>query len=915
MADANQTADELARALAKVQQELADFGRTTQQTQDEVKDAQMKAKYGVENYTKATNKGAEAVMALASAGMAAGKAMYDGKKGAAAFNESLDEMSKAATAAGVALALLVPGGILIKGLIAGFTAVTAAFIKYEQAANEMADKLHKGYQGLSKAGGAAADGMTGVFKDAKKLGLSMNELDQMVSLVAENSKDFALFAGSVSEGRKRFADLGEAMKPARLEFMNMGMNMEEINAASAGYIKLQSRVGATQNKSVQELAESTKKYLYEQDALTKLTGMTRQEQEKSREEIRSQERFAAKLEQLRQQGKETEAKELEDAYLILKSKSREAAQGFADLSTGMITTEAARKQNMTDQGKSLEQSQKIIAGQQNAAGAAQEVAKASGDTAKRFGTSLALMGANNNVMSDYAGSLALGAAAAGDGIAKAAEKIKKDQEKQAGGADKITDQQNRLILTQMDANAELEKTVFEHIPAAQRHMQALASAALAAAKALNRLATEEGMAPEEAERKKTTDEAKEKGTVNQNLTNDYGMDFGSLSAADGGIFKGPASGYPVLMHGTEAIIPMDQMTNASKMSGLGQFGDFNKSASAVTDNQGLENADADKMEKFAKSMLKDTESLTKITDTDLKRTRNFSLLQTKLFDKKTALMEDELELLDEQNEILEQMLTIAEKAGGKDAASALKKQFTMARMGMGGGMGGGSGLQMPTATPASGMGGGGGLQAKNQDDLKGLGLKLKSGDVHAEGAGISPKLIELAKAVQSGVPGFGQFTGFNDKFHNEKAPGSQHTKGLAMDFTVAQAPSKEEGRAVTDWLKQMGASLAIDEYNNPSSGATAGHYHAQIPAFKDGGLVDEATLSLIGEGGPEAVIPLKDGQVPVSFNGKMGLGDEAMGLFKVMAEQTTTMAAMMEEMIRAQKDSVDVQNKMLRAQN
>jgi hypothetical protein len=800
-------------------------------------------------------------------------------------------------------------------LIAGITAATTAFIKYEQAANEMADKLHKGYQGLAKSGGAAADGMTGVFKDAKKLGLSMNELDQMVSLVAENSKDFALFAGSVSEGRKRFADLSQAMSPAREGLMNLGMSMQEINEGAAGYIRLQSRVGATQNKTTQELAESTKKYLYEQDALTKLTGMTRQDQEKSREEIRSQERFAAKLEEVRQTRGEAAAKALEDTYLILKSKSREAAQGFADLSTGMITTEAARKQNMTDQGASLEQSRRIIAGQQTSAGAAQEIAKVSGETAKRFGTSLALMGVNNNVMSDYAGSLALGAAAAGDGIEKAAKKIEEDQKKQGAGADAITGKQTKIVLTQMEANKAFETFVFEHIPVAQDHVQALANAALAAANALNRIATEAGMAPEEAKRKKTTDEAKQKGTVNQNLTNDYGMDFGQLSAADGGIFKGPASGYPVLMHGTEAIIPMDQMTNASKMSGLDQFGAFNKSASAVTDNQGLENADADKMEKFAKSMLKDTESLTKITDTDLKRTKNFSLLQTKLFDKKTILMEDELELLDEQNEILEQMLTIAEQAGGKDAASALKKQFTMARMGMGGGMGGGSGLQMPTATPVAGMGGGGGLQAKSQDDLKGLGLKIKAGDVQAEGAGISPKLIELAKAVQAGVPGFGQFTGFNDKFHNEKAPGSQHTKGLAMDFTTAQAPSIEDGKKVTDWLKQMGASLAIDEYNNPSSGATAGHFHAQIPAFKDGGLVDEATLSLIGEGGPEAVIPLKDGQVPVSFNGKMGLGEEAMGLFKIMAEQTTTMAAMMEDMIKAQKDSVDVQNKMLRAQN
>jgi hypothetical protein len=40
-----------------------------------------------------------------------------------------------------------------------------------------------------------------------------------------------------------------------------------------------------------------------------------------------------------------------------------------------------------------------------------------------------------------------------------------------------------------------------------------------------------------------------------------------------------------------------------------------------------------------------------------------------------------------------------------------------------------------------------------------------------------------------------------------------------------------------------------------------------------------------------------------------------MGLFKIMAEQTATMAAMMEQMVAAQKSSVDVQTKMLRAQS
>jgi hypothetical protein len=54
-----------------------------------------------------------------------------------------------------------------------------------------------------------------------------------------------------------------------------------------------------------------------------------------------------------------------------------------------------------------------------------------------------------------------------------------------------------------------------------------------------------------------------------------------------------------------------------------------------------------------------------------------------------------------------------------------------------------------------------------------------------------------------------------------------------MDFVLQQKPSKEEGAKIVDMLKGMGASLAIDEYNNASAKATGGHIHAQISA-KDG---------------------------------------------------------------------------------
>ncbi len=903
MADANQAAEELARTLQKLNEELALNGKATIQTQNDIRDAQLKAKYGIENYTKGTEKAAEGVMALGRAGMAAGKAMLDGKKGASALNSSLDELSTAATAAGAALALMVPGGLLIKGLIAGFTAATAASFKYAQAANEMADQLHKGYQGLARAGGAAADGMTGLKQDAQKLGLAMTELDQMVSIVAENSKDFALFAGSVSEGRKRFADMGQAMEPARQGLMNMGLSMQDINEGAAGYLRIQTITGRSQQMTTAQLARGATEYLKEQDALTKLTGQSRKEMETNRERALQNEQFQAKILELRNRGEHKVVESLMKMNDMYGAAGPQMQAAFHASVTGNLASEDARKANFASNGEMIRSTQMVIDKQISEAEAIQRTGTQFKNTADTLGTTLGQLGAYNNVATNLTETVRLSQFIQGD-VNKNLEKIKQDQAKQLAGADKITAQQTDIVLKQIEANKAMTEFIFAGIVPAQKQMMALTDATKHAANALNKITgSDKGAAMGAAQGGLVGAGAGALlggliGLIGGPAGAVLGAKIGSVAGAglgaalggylggektpgvqavpagaDGGLFSGPTSGYLAMLHGNELVIPEDQLMGKVTTGGMAGAG-----------GEQLE-----KMNNLYKEMLKDTITLERLTDADVKRYREYDRLATRLMDLKTERMKDEI--------------------------SAIENPTGMLTSGSGAPVMSGSGLPIMTGGAAPGMGGAQGLQIKSQDDLKSLGLRLKTGDVQAEGAKISPKIIELAKAIQSSVPGFNMFTGFNDKFHNEKAPSSQHTKGLAVDFTVAKPPTKEEGKAVTDWLKSMGASLAIDEYNNPSSNATAGHYHAQIPAFKDGGLVDEATLSLIGEAGPEAVIPLKDGNVPVSFNGKMGIGDEAMGLFKVMAEQTAAMAAMMEQMVAAQKNSVDVQTKMLRAQS
>ena len=926
MADANQAAEDLARALAKVNEELALFGKTTQQTQNDLKDAHVKAKYGIENYTKGTEKAAEGVMALGRGAAAAGRAMLDGKKGASALNSSLDELSTAATAAGAALALMVPGGILIKGLIAGFTLATAAAFKYAKEANIMADQLHKGYTGLARAGGAAADGMTGLKQDAQKLGLAMTELDQMVSLVSENSKDFALFAGSVSDGRKKFADMGAAMEPTRQSLLNMGLEVKDINEGMAGYVRLQTRLGNAQSMSVNQLAKGAQNYLKEQDMLTKLTGQSRAEMEQQRERALQKEQFAAKIRELQLSGQKEAAENLLKLNSIYEAAGPETASAFQASVTGNLSNADAQKANLASQGEMIRSTQQVISGQISYQEAAQRTGKAMSATADTVGTTLGQLGAYNNNFGNLAEQLKLGQLAQGDIVANS-KKIQEDQKKQIAAADPLVKNQTAIIEAQIAANKAMTDFISEGIAPAQRQMLMLTKATEKAANALNSVTgSDKGAAMGMAQGGLVGAGA---GALLGGLIGLIGGPAGAVlgakigtvagaglgaalggylggektpgvqavpAGADGGMFSGPTTGYLAMLHGNELVIPEDQLMGKVSTGGIAGAG----------------GPQLEQMNNLYREMLKDTITLEKLTDQDLKKTRDFSRLSDRLRTLKTSLMEDEIDLIEEYNEQIEEMVRNIEKTSGAEAGAGARRAFTMQR-GMGGGSG--MGLQMPSAAAAPGMGGGQGLQIKNQEDLKKLGLNIKDGDVQAEGAKISPKLIELAKAVQAGVPGFNRFTGFNDKWHNEKAPSSKHTQGLAMDFTVAQAPSVEDGKKVTDWLKSMGASLAIDEYNNPTANATAGHFHAQIPAFKDGGIVDDATLALIGEAGSEAVIPLKDGNVPVSLNGKMGLGDEAMGLFKIMAEQTATMAAMMEQMVAAQKSSVDVQTKMLRAQS
>ena len=196
---------------------------------------------------------------------------------------------------------------------------------------------------------------------------------------------------------------------------------------------------------------------------------------------------------------------------------------------------------------------------------------------------------------------------------------------------------------------------------------------------------------------------------------------------------------------------------------------------------------------------------------------------------------------------------------------------------------------------------------KSQSDLEKMGLRIKEGDVQAENSPVSDKLIELAQKIQGEIPGFRVFTGFNDLHHQKKKPGSEHTKGLALDFGLDKKPSIKEGEEMVKILKTMGANYARDEYNDPSDGAVgAGHMHAQISAAM-GGIASGPTSGYPATlHGSEMITPLEPNSILEKLAKTAASSPTTESASSVTIDQTMRdMASMHSEMMSMFENKLD----------
>lgn len=932
MADTNQDTKQATEALARLRLALDESSFAV----DKRTDQEMKAKYGVENFSKGTAKAAGALGALGGAAMSSASAMLKGEKGAAAFNSSVDGMASAAKMAGAALTLMIPGGPLIKVLIAGLTAAVTAVAEFTKAANTMGDQLHKGYSGLAKSGAAASDGMTGLFKDAKKLGMSMGELDGYVQMIGENSRDLALFSGSVADSRKRFAEIGNEMEPFRAGLLNMGIDMEAQREGTMGYIRLQTRMGMAQNRTTEELAEGARRYLMEQDALSKITGQTRKEMQADSERAMQQQQFASKIRQLEMDG--TEKSRLAAAELMkMNSMLAQAGPGvqaaFQASVTGNLANADAIDMQIVSGGELMRTSALVASGQMSAAEATQRTAEATGKFNDQVNVSLA---GYNAGIGNFTEQEKMRQLAAGKGVEaniKAAEEEQKRQGATGKAADSLVQAQTDLRLEQIAANEATDLFIKDGILPATKAMIILAKATGAAARSMTL-----GDSP--------VSRRAEDGEFYGLLEGLEPRQHGSLGAT-GKLIEDFGTGTPMMLHGREGVVTEAQLNSliqaatgsapgAARRSTPNQNFDQPDSANASTDaNQAMH------LQNLQQEMLKDTESLAKITDSDVRRAREFSRINLRLTDLKTQLMEDEIEVLEEQNQMLADIEEIYSKTMGPEAAKAAVKAFKRTQ------------ILSNAAVPAAGGGGSasaapgvsGGPSAPSEvEGAQGSGPAAKAADVlnftarSGSASAFEGLNSRLKDSVIAAAEEYHAATGGKFQINSAKRdPADQ--KRLYDESVALGTPGRgPTGMAVAKPGRsphEKGLAVDIQNYNDSAAVAAMNRQglSQKVPgdpvhfSFGDGGIANGPGTGYLAElHGPEAVVPLPDGKtIPVRIEGDMPGNSGSADMSAMMNQFRTSMESMvnqlnnrdllnmMDEMVRTQKASNSIQEKLLRA--
>jgi LAS superfamily LD-carboxypeptidase LdcB len=244
----------------------------------------------------------------------------------------MDSLADATAAVGKSLFGMIPFIGDFVGTL--FSATTKALLEGSKFLIQMLEKSVKDFQEMGNAGALIGGGMTALNDQILKAGMTT---DGFKKVVKESAGTLATWQGTVGEGARKFSKaVGDlSLTKTGDDLRRLGLTADDMGESAAAFLTQEIRMGRNRQMTEKQLTEGTIQYVKELDLLQKVTGLSRQDAQKQREELMSDSKYRASI-----QGMNEENQNALNG-LIMRFKDPNLKRGLMDLASGAIGTKDA----------------------------------------------------------------------------------------------------------------------------------------------------------------------------------------------------------------------------------------------------------------------------------------------------------------------------------------------------------------------------------------------------------------------------------------------------------------------------------------------------------------------------------------------------------------------------------------------
>jgi len=279
--------------------------------------------------------------------------------------------------------------------------------------------------------------------------------------VRANTLGLAAFQGTAAQGAEELSKVsGELTKGNTAQrFLKLGMSLDAVGDATTEYLSTSARYGILQGATTEELTKKTQNYIEEVDKIARLTGQTREAQQKEAQKSLVDARFRAKIADMQASGQGAQAEELRKYVEGLGGAAGDAARALV---TGIPLTKDAAKANLFA-NDAIRQNTMAIQEGKKATTAIADTQQAFADGTVRFGKQIMYAGDQFGGIAvqafDYAAILAEQKKLESEGMTRE-QAIAAVQKKQLTASGKNTDQFTAAQLATAGASKDLQSLGF-----------------------------------------------------------------------------------------------------------------------------------------------------------------------------------------------------------------------------------------------------------------------------------------------------------------------------------------------------------------------------------------------------------------------------------------------------------------------